>query len=354
MSKEQILKPSKEIAPLIDTAEGQKSSSFVKPSLQPIAIEPSPFGMVRQGTAVSEIMRQNVTAAEIEAAVDPVSGKAVIGSGGVMQLSFIDFDKLTRLTWTTRRLFIALNSVFTAEGSQYKTVRLPLREYMEMCDLKNEKETRRQVKRDLTSLRKTAFTFTDTTSYNRKNFLDVSILQDGGIWNSIIVATWSDKLFSLLKDYPRMYFHELFYRLDASNKHAAALFWKIQTHKRINAGEATENRLSVKKLLDACPELPTYEQVMKGNRNLTDRIIKPFEDNLDALEEALTWEYCHSGGAPLTDEELQNFTYDLFITLLVQFHWKEYPDQSKLIEGKAKGTKIAKRRKAAKKEEGKQ
>ena len=49
---------------------------------------------------------------------------------------------------------------------------------------------------------------------------------------------------------------------------------------------------------------------------------------MDELEETLLWEYCHSNNTPLTDEELQNFSYELFEKLFVKITWKRYPDQT--------------------------
>ena len=73
---------------------------------------------------------------------------------------------------------------------------------------------------------------------------------------------------------------------------------------------------------------------MKGNRNLTARIIEPFERDMDALNETLQWNYCHSNNVPLSDTELNTMTYDLFKTLMVHTTWLDYPDQTARLEKK--------------------
>ena len=76
-------------------------------------------------------------------------------------------------------------------------------------------------------------------------------------------------------------------------------------------------------------------------------IIEPFERDMDALDEAFTWEYCRSKGAPLTDEELTNMSYEIFKELLVKITWRAYPDQTKRLEKKASCDKARTRKKRA-------
>ena len=72
---------------------------------------------------------------------------------------------------------------------------------------------------------------------------------------------------------------------------------------------------------------------MSENRNLTDRIITPFEKALDTLQEEqiITWEYCNSGKEPLTSTQLQSLTYQTFIGLYVHFEILNAPDQTARI-----------------------
>ena len=56
---------------------------------------------------------------------------------------------------------------------------------------------------------------------------------------------------------------------------------------------------------------------------------------MDALDEVLTWEYCHSNNIPLTDEELSAMNYEIFHKLYVKIHWRLYPDQTERLQRKA-------------------
>lgn len=346
--------------PLIDkltalppTGPGVKAPAiFVTPDIQPGGSEPSLFSITRQGTATNELTKQLISPGEAFT-IDPFTQIASI-TRGALQLSFIDFKEFTGLKLSTHRLLEALIMTFTETGSQSKTIKIGLRDYMELCGLKNLKETRKQVNADLWAIRRTSITFTDKTGGGPgRNYINVALAQDHGIVNSAIILTLGDVFFEILKSYPLMPIHRLTFKLDTrTNTNSYPLFRKIQEHKRINAGGANENTLSVKTLLGVCQGLPSYADVMAGNRNLRQRIIDPFERDLDALEEALSWEYCHTNGTPLTAEELENFTYELFETLLIKATWREYPDQTALIEGKKKRAKAARARKNASKKKG--
>ena len=67
---------------------------------------------------------------------------------------------------------------------------------------------------------------------------------------------------------------------------------------------------------------------MATDRHLDTRIINPFERDMDALADTLKWEYCHSNGEPLSNEELSNFNYQLFKDCLIRITWLGYPDQT--------------------------
>ena len=103
----------------------------------------------------------------------------------------------------------------------------------------------------------------------------------------------------------------------------------------MNVGKKNEDIIAVKTLLAVAPNLPSYEEVMATDRALNRRIIEPFERDMDALEDTLTWTYCHSNNSPLTDGELASLSYDTFISLLIKTDWKQYPDQTARLERKA-------------------
>ncbi|MGF2526096.1 hypothetical protein ACQUW0_27705, partial [Ralstonia pseudosolanacearum] len=90
--------------------------------------------------------------------------------------------------------------------------------------------------------------------------------------------------------------------------------------------------ISVQTLLDAAETMPTYEEVKRTDRAFSRRIMEPFERDMDAIADTLTWEYCHRKGVTLTDSELNDMDFQMFRTLLVHTEWKDYPDQTRRRE----------------------
>ena len=97
--------------------------------------------------------------------------------------------------------------------------------------------------------------------------------------------------------------------------------------------------MSVKSLLDVCPDIPTYEQVLATGRQLDQRIRAPFETTLNSLSSFISWEYCNSKGVPLTEEQLQTTDYSTFIKLYIKFDVLGAPDQTARLEARAEEAK---------------
>jgi hypothetical protein len=290
---------------------------------------------------------------------------------------FIEFDKITNtarlhrgdfnallehfedltggLKDTTHRLLDILMRQLT-QGSAI--VQIPLDEFMNIRGLVDEKETRKQVNSDLEVLRNLKIaSFTESKGKKGTSRVDMYLFGGSaiGISNSIIYFTFSNTAFICLKDYPTMALPDALFRIPARYKHAYGMGRFIYRHKRMNAGKPNENRISVKKLLEACPNIPRYEDLDKSRGEITRKIIEPFRNNLNALEDCtglIKCSFCHSGGAPLTKEEeeideLEGMPYSLFSELLIEFEFIDYPDQTKRITAKRK---YAKKAEAQKKE----
>ena len=52
-------------------------------------------------------------------------------------------------------------------------------------------------------------------------------------------------------------------------------------------------------LLSASPNLPLYNEVNWAGRQINQRIIEPFERDMDTLADTLTWIYCCDRETPL-------------------------------------------------------
>lgn len=268
-------------------------------------------------TKISTIRNKSIT-------IDTITDLATIERGG-LTVQITDYvSKGIKLKASTHRLLDALTVRFAETGGKSPTVEIPLSEYMELCGLSDAKEARKQVKEDLEALYSLTLSYTGKGKHSL-NFADVRLCDAKGIMNGVIFLNFSRPLYGVLMQYPIMRLPNEYFKLNSKrNPNSSYFLRKISEQKNMNAGTPTENIISVQTLLNSTDELPRYEDIASTGR-IDQRIIRPFERDMDALHNTLSWEYCHSKGAPLTAEELLNMDYSLFRSLLIKITWVDYP-----------------------------
>lgn len=281
------------------------------------------FRTTKQGPATNALTKIS-TVRNKSIVVDAITGLATIERGG-LTVHIADYvSKDIKLKASTHRLLDALTVRFAETGGKGPTVEMPLSEYMELCGLSDAKEARKQVKEDLEAL------YSLTLSYKGKgkhslDFVDFRLCDSKGIVNGVIFFNFSRPLYGVLMQYPIMRLPNEYFKLNSKrNPNSSYFLRKISEQKNMNAGTPTEDIISVQTLLNSTDELPRYEDIASTGR-IDQRIIRPFERDLDALSNTLTWEYCHSKGAPLTAAELSSMDYALFRSLLIKITWLDYP-----------------------------
>ena len=224
------------------------------------------------------------------------------------------------------KLLTALIIKATEEGCQSSTIVLPLREYAEMTNKKDLKELREKTKVDLQVLKRIKL-----ESKDKKNYLNV-YLSGGteGIQNGNIIYKFNEDFFTVIRE--QKYFLMMPLEVIQFNEkvypHALLLYKKIISHKRTNLGKKNENIIKVKTLYEYCVTLPRYEDVMKTkSKQVNQRIIEPFERNLDAIQE---FSWCYDTPNP-------PITFDEWINTNIKITWKnELPGTDTIIEGRKK------------------
>lgn len=281
------------------------------------------FRTTKQGPATNALTKIS-TVRNKSIVVDAITGLATIERGG-LTVHIADYvSKDIKLKASTHRLLDALTVRFAETGGKGPTVEMPLSEYMELCGLSDAKEARKQVKEDLEAL------YSLTLSYKGKgkhslDFVDFRLCDSKGIVNGVIFFNFSRPLYGVLMQYPIMRLPNEYFKLNSKrNPNSSYFLRKISEQKNMNAGTPTADIISVQTLLNSTDELPRYEDIASTGR-IDQRIIRPFERDLDALSNILTWEYCHSKGAPLTAAELSSMDYALFRSLLIKITWLDYP-----------------------------
>ena len=313
------------ISPFEWQALKQIAIIFEREGTEQSFILPSHFRTIRQGQATNALTKIS-TSRNKQIEVDSITGLATIQRGG-LTVNITDYvRKGIKLKASTHRLLDALTVKFTESGAKSSTVNLPIKEYMALCGLTDEKEARSQVKEDLEALYSLTLSFKGKGK-NALDFVDFRLCDYKGISNGTIIFNYSLPFYGILKQYPIMRLPTEYFKIKAKRNPSSAYFLrKISELKNMNTTGTNEDIISVQTLLDSTDEIPKYADIA-ARGEIERRIISPFERDLDALSNIVKWEYCHSKGVPLTDDELANMDYSLFSSLIVKIMWVEYPEE---------------------------
>ena len=111
------------------------------------------------------------------------------------------------------------------------------------------------------------------------------------------------------------------------NPHSYNIMRKLMEHYDTNATKKNEPvRISIRRLLDYCPELLKIDQVK--NRVHAQLIMKPVDRDLNALEDTyglIKHQYSHRKGKTLTDDELENMPFETWLDLMIEYYLPDYP-----------------------------
>ena len=225
-----------------------------------------------------------------------------------------------------------------------REVTLSVEDYMDLCGTRDRKETRRQLNESIRALFDVSVKYTERRYVKGKN--GKSKLEETE-WNArIFDATAFDKLKPAVQNgYVKVKFsYDIakfllnaqimpypmgLFRINLSNnRHAWHLGRKLAEHHNMNYRKTNSNTISVKKLLEACPELPSYEDLRKGAGQVKKRLMDPFKRDMDELKRlgVLTdWRYCQKGDAALTKKQTEKPEYKEWIEWNVAFEMEDYP-----------------------------
>ena len=316
--------------------ESTASDNRITPSVITVPKEDvsrSTFSTIRQGTATNALTK--LPTARNKATIDLFTGAGTITQDN-FSLTFPDFQNIPGFKISTLLLFDALTVALTESGGNSPYVSLSLEEYMRKRGLKDKKEARKQAVDDLETLYNATISFKEKRRRGQEqDYHDIRIIDSQGIKKGFINVSFATTFYNILLNYSVMPYPSQLWKINSKrNPTSYYLLRKISEHKYMNAGKKNEDIIAVKTLLAIAANLPAYEEVMKTDKAVTRRIIDPFQRDMDALEETLTWTYCHSNNTPLTDEELNTMDYNVFKSLLVKIDWKIYPDQTARLERK--------------------
>ena len=306
------------------------------------------FLMIRQGFGLSAFTLQ-ATSKKVEPNVDPFTGKAVFEFKDIKVL-IDEYSKNPRnLTVPTMQLLDFMDICLTERGMKSPSVEFTVDEYMQYRKLSNRKSAREQIQSAIEDLKSISLEWEERRGKRLREYRFMNIADSGYITHDGKVKfTFGITFFGVLKTYPVMSYPKQLGQINSRlNPNSYNFLRKITEHKNMNAGKKNEDIISVETLLSCASALPSYDEVMAGDRHISARIIEPFQRDMNALLPTLQWEYCKKDtGAPLSDDEIE-LSYYTFKNLNVHVTWLNYPDQTKRLESRTEREKSRSKKKTA-------
>ena len=330
--------------------EDAERQQDIAPSITPAdATEPKPFTAMLNGTATNQLT--SISTRSNPPIVDAITGNATIEQGTLKV--FIDsYSELTGgLRTSTHKLLDALTIVLTQQNNYRGAderinplVELSQERFMELCGIPITKpskdKNRRRVKEDLETLYHISMEWTEQSGRKVKDFAKMRLCDKIAFVRGKIYFSFSQDMAKYLTNAYIMQYPVELLKIDERNPSSYHIGKKLLLHNSIdnNKRKGTANILSVKSLLEVCPDIPTYEQVLATGRQFDQRIKTPFETALNALP-FIRWEYSNSKGVALTEEQLQATDFNTFIKLYIKFEAIGVPDQTARLEARAEEAK---------------
>lgn len=283
--------------------------------------------------------------------VDKFTGNAIAISNDVkIEISgFLNF----KFNVTVQRVFdifiLKLSSVLPhrrlktdLEFKKFQTVSVSLREFMTLCNIKNKTRAIEQLRNALNLIGHTHVEFSDTI-YNGKRkpeseFLIFPLVVDlhhqkgSGIYS----ATFHINFLKHLANSFVMPFPLQAFTIDLNRQSLAySICRRLALHHNMNYFKNNANVISVKAIIDSVASLPTHSEILQGAGQVFLRIIKPFENALNALvnlDILSGWHY---------KDAFEDKIYNKWIQLSVVFTFNNFPvrnniDKMNLNENKKK------------------
>lgn len=322
------------------------------------------YGKTLQGVMLNELTRMG----RRTGANEPKQGDALFYTGENVSLAFLKSSKYGGQAMTIPMHKVSsmyheelckklpadlskLGKVTLDELGTYSKVRISLDSYMELTKTKDKKTARKTIEEACDRLYEISFiTMVNHETYKGRLFQSQMTKQRGGIYE----MEFSNDFLRYCATTTPAAFHKGMYQINGkTNPYAWSIGEKLRWYYEINRGREQATHLSVAKLLEAVPDIPTYDEVMSSKtRAVARRIIEPIERDLDELQRLgvlKSWEYSNTKGLPLTKEQAENMNYETWSGLYIMYKLN-LPPQDHYIEQRGKRIAKAKERAAKKKE----
>lgn len=338
------------------------------------------FFPMLNGPMVTDIMQLSLAKME----PDPLSNSAVYITKDGRKLKMEKFNEVEGTLSVSAKKLLNHAILYLKESNYYRghpnsiipTVEIPLEEYGALTGrqitplrmstpqeqeaenaraLNNLKQFKKSIRRDLHDISSLVWTAEELKGRNRGNYVEMRIISSHSIrrGNILRINFDVDAAAYLLNAY-LMQYPKVLYKYDERKPNAFAIAYKIALHNSNdnNFIRGTNNTLSVASLLDAAPDIPTYERLKEtGNRNWKAKIKGVLEKAIDeSIDKGFLnrWEYRDpKTGKTYTAAQANTLTYLQWYRLMIDFIVIDAPDQTERREAKAEAKKLAEEAKAA-------
>lgn len=224
--------------------------------------------------------------------------------------------------------FLVEYCTLTAQNKSDRIITLSLTDYMERRGIKDRKEAKKRAIRDLDAIDNIGFS-------ELKRFNLIRLSQQVKIQGDTMTLWISEPFSRILEEsYVIPYPKQLWKLNPKDNPNSFYLLRFMAEHKNMNYFKDNADIFLVSTLLVKAVFIPTAEEI--GNeRHYTRRIIEPFERDLNALSDTLSWHYQDREGNKIDKVE----SYKQFVTLRVHVTWNDYPEKKKIAPPKKRNTK---------------
>lgn len=103
----------------------------------------------------------------------------------------------------------------------------------------------------------------------------------------------------------------------------------IAQNRRLNEGKPGRDKIPIKTLISKTPNLPSYDEVMKGNRDVSGRIIRKTFADLDALE-SVYYDVFTADGKRIDNPE--DMDYQTFISAYIEIDYSDFPQHTERVK----------------------
>ena len=267
--------------------------------------------------------------------IDKFTGNAIAVSDGIkIEVSHFESFKFNVTVQRVFDILILKLSAFlphrklkdNSDFRKFQTVSLSLREFMALCHIKNKTCAIEQLRNALNLIGHTHIEFSDTIYEGKKKleseffFCPIVVALHHQKGSGIYSATFSTDFLKHLANSFIMPFPLQSLSIDLNRQPLAYCFCRrLVLHQNMNYFKSNSNSITVKALIDSVSLLPNHREIISGARQVSLRIIQPFEKALNSLVKLnilIDWHY---------RENLIKKTYSEWSNASILFNFNNFP-----------------------------